>query len=54
VVFVSGYRAETILHYAYGIFPIVALAAAHLFARRPDFAIGHGSRSRGWRSSASG
>ena len=35
VVFVSGYRAETMLHYAYGIFPIVALAVAHVFARRP-------------------
>ena len=42
LVFVSGYRAETILHYAYGIFPIVALAAAHVFARRPDF------RDRPW------
>ena len=42
IVFVSGYRAESILHYAYGIFPIVALAAAHVFARRPDF------RERPW------
>ena len=30
------------LHYAYGIFPIVALAVAHVFARRPDF------RERPW------
>ena len=37
VVFLLGYRATTILHYAYGIFPIVALVIAHLFARRPDF-----------------
>lgn len=42
IVFWSGYRATTMLHYAYGIFPIVALAAAHLFARRPDF------RDRPW------
>ena len=38
----DGRRAESILHYAYGIFPIVALGAAHVFARRPDF------RERPW------
>jgi len=42
VVFVSGHRALTLLHYAYGLFPIVALAGAHLVARRPDF------RERPW------
>jgi len=42
VVFLSGYRAATILHYAYGIFPIVALAVGHVVARRPDF------RDRPW------
>ena len=40
--FVLGYRAPTILHYAYGIFPILALIGAHLVARRPDF------RDRAW------
>ena len=42
VVFASGYRALTMLHYAYGLFPIVALVGAHLVARRPDF------RERPW------
>jgi hypothetical protein len=42
VVFLSGHRAVTILHYAYGIFPIVALGVAHLVARRRDF------RERPW------
>lgn len=42
VVFLSGHRALTILHYAYGIFPIVALTTAHVVARRPDF------RDRPW------
>ncbi len=42
VVFVSGYRAPTLLHYAYGVFPILALVGAHLVARRPDF------RERPW------
>ena len=42
VVFLAGYRAPTLLHYAYGIFPIVALTIAHVFARRPDF------RDRPW------
>jgi cytochrome b561 len=37
VVFVSGYRALTMLHYAYGVFPIVALGVAHVVARRRDF-----------------
>jgi heme A synthase len=36
-VFLSGHRALTLLHYAYGIFPIVALGVAHLVARRDDF-----------------
>ena len=42
VVFISGYRALTWLHYAYGLFPIAALVGAHLVARRPDF------RERPW------
>jgi heme A synthase len=42
VVFVSGDRAPTILHYAYGIFPIIALVVAHAIARRSDF------RDRPW------
>jgi hypothetical protein len=42
VVFLMGKRAPTILHYAYGIFPIVALVIAHIVARRPDF------RDRPW------
>lgn len=42
IVFLLGYRAPTLLHYAYGIFPIVALTVAHLVARRPDF------RGRPW------
>jgi heme A synthase len=42
VVFVLGNRAPTILHYAYGIFPILALGIAHVIARRPDF------RERPW------
>jgi heme A synthase len=37
LVYLLGYRAPTLLHYAYGIFPIVALVAAHSYARRPDF-----------------
>ena len=40
--FALGHRAPTLLHYAYGIFPILALIGAHLFARRPDF------RDRAW------
>jgi cytochrome b561 len=42
VVFVSGERALTMLHYAYGVFPILALGVAHVVARRPDF------RDRPW------
>jgi hypothetical protein len=42
VVYALGYRALTLLHYAYGLFPIVALVGAHLVARRPDF------RERPW------
>jgi heme A synthase len=42
VVFLMGNRAPTILHYAYGIFPILALGIAHVVARRPDF------RERPW------
>ena len=53
VVFVSGYRAESILHYAYGIFPIVALGRRTSSPVGPTSASGPGSRSRGWRSSAS-
>jgi heme A synthase len=41
-VYLSGRRAPTLLHYAYGIFPIVAFAIAHLVARRSDF------RERPW------
>ena len=36
VLFIAGYRRE-LLHYAYGIFPIVALVVAHSVARRPDY-----------------
>ncbi len=35
--FIAGYRLP-VLHYAYGIFPILALAVAHSVARRPDYA----------------
>ncbi len=42
IVFLLGNRADTVLHYAYGIFPIVALVIAHVVARRPDF------RERPW------
>jgi len=42
VVYLLGHRAPTLLHYAYGVFPIVAFAIAHLVARRPDF------RERPW------
>ena len=42
VIYLRGYRAPTLLHYAYGVFPIVAFAVAHLVARRPDF------RERPW------
>ena len=42
VVFLSGYQVSTILHYAYGIFPLIALGVAHVVARRPDF------RGRPW------
>lgn len=42
VVFLAGYRAPTMLHYAYGIFPIVALGLSHVVARRADF------RDRPW------
>ena len=42
VVFLSGDRAPTILHYAYGVFPIIALGIAHAIARRSDF------RDRPW------
>jgi hypothetical protein len=41
-VYLSGRRAPTVLHYAYGIFPLVAFAIAHLVARRLDF------RERPW------
>jgi len=41
-VFLLGYRALTLLHYAYGLFPILALVGAHQVARRPDF------RDRPW------
>jgi heme A synthase len=40
--FLIGKRAPTLLHYAYGIFPILALVIAHVVARRPDF------RDRAW------
>jgi hypothetical protein len=33
ILFVSGYRADTLLHYAYGLFPIIVLAVAHVVAR---------------------
>jgi hypothetical protein len=29
-----GYRAPQLLHYAYGVFPAVALVIAHVYARR--------------------
>ena len=37
VVFLLGNRASTILHYAYGIFPILALGIAHVVARTSRF-----------------
>ena len=33
ILFLSGYRADTLLHYAYGLFPIIVLVAAHVVAR---------------------
>lgn len=42
VVFLSGHRSPTMLHYAYGVFPIIALGIAHVLARRRDF------RDRPW------
>jgi len=37
VLFIAGFR-RPILHYGYGIFPLVALVVAHSAARRPDYA----------------
>lgn len=31
---VKGFRAPEVLHYAYGVFPAVALIVAHIYARR--------------------
>ena len=42
LLFLFGNRAPAILHYAYGIFPILALGIAHVVARRPDY------RERPW------
>jgi hypothetical protein len=33
VLYLSGRRAETLLHYAYGFFPLLVLVAAHVVAR---------------------
>jgi hypothetical protein len=33
VLFVTGHRADTLLHYAYGFFPIAVLVVAHVLAR---------------------
>jgi hypothetical protein len=33
ILFVTGRRADTLLHYAYGLFPIVVLVVAHVLAR---------------------
>jgi len=33
VLFLSGERAPTLLHYAYGLFPIIVLVVAHVVAR---------------------
>ena len=33
IVYLQGYRADTLLHYAYGIFPFIVLAIAHVTAR---------------------
>jgi len=33
ILFLSGYRADTLLHYAYGLFPIIVLVVAHVVAR---------------------
>jgi hypothetical protein len=35
--FIAGYR-RPVLHYGYGIFPIVALIVAHSVARSPEYA----------------
>ncbi len=37
LLFASGRRAPTLLHYAYGLFPIVLLVGAHVYARKPEF-----------------
>jgi hypothetical protein len=33
ILYLSGYRADTLLHYAYGLFPILVLIVAHVLAR---------------------
>jgi hypothetical protein len=33
ILFLGGYRADSLLHYAYGLFPILVLIAAHVVAR---------------------
>ena len=38
LLFVTGKRAPQLLHYAYGIFPVLLLVGAHVYARKPEFA----------------
>jgi hypothetical protein len=33
ILFLTGHRADTLLHYAYGLFPIIVLVVAHVLAR---------------------
>jgi heme A synthase len=33
ILYFAGHRASTLLHYAYGIFPVLVLVAAHVIAR---------------------
>ena len=34
ILLITGYRAPQLLHYAYGVFPAIALIIAHVYARR--------------------
>ncbi len=38
LLFVIGRRAPSLLHYAYGFFPIPLLLGAHVYARKTEFA----------------
>ncbi len=39
ILFASGSRAPVLLHYAYGIFPVILLVIAHGVARRPQYRV---------------